>query len=308
MPISQPPGPVLTASVLLTPAQIATLGSVKVDAEPGVDGKFYNPIAMTVSWNGNAVPPGSNLEMLLLVAGQTVFSAGFAGDEDGAIRAQLNESSTALSLAAVLGQPMMLSSDGDIGVLGPVTSAAIPSGISGGQQYIVGDVQAVLSGTNDAAVTVIAVAAGGFGNAIGDIFAIAAGDGTATATAVTVDENGSVETLSLTTPGTGYITATNLASIAIGSGLGPTVDIIADPDTGLITGVVLSATGGTATAVEISAPGTWYKSASGASTVATTGIGLGLILDVTVALPGATGTAKVDILYTLNDPPPALPS
>lgn len=166
---------------------------------------------------------------------------------------------------------------------GPVSIAVVNAGGSG---YAVDDVLTIQAGGNDATVNVdtigpgpvstAVVNAGGSGYSFGDTLTIDGGNDDAIVTVDTVDASGAVTGLSLTSPGTGYSTASGQTTTG-GSGIGCTVDVTAV---------------GPVTAVSIVAGGSGYTDATGVTTAG--GFGAGCTVDVTAAIGGVLATSIID--------------
>lgn len=161
---------------------------------------------------------------------------------------------------------------------------------------------------------ILSINSGGSGYVVGDTGYIAGGNNNSTYIIDTVDGNGSVLTFTITDSGSLY-NDTQLYAQTINSGGQPGIGIqfyvnyIGDSGgivscilstMGSISSSILSATGGTVTAATISGTGYDYASGGGWSTTPTTGVGLGLVFDLTVDVP-SNGSLKVDLLYQIID-------
>ncbi len=184
---------------------------------------------------------------------------------------------------------------------GPVASSALQAGGSG---YAVNDTGTVTGGINDATYLVTAVNAtgNGTGYAANDTGTIATGDGNATYIVNTVDGFGGVTGMHITSPGTNYLTASNVATVdggvQPGVGVGLTLDITVTSPPGPITGFNLSAIG-VVTGYSLTNDGTLYNNGPAAAATGGTqpGSGTGLTLDLTVTsatMPTGIGGSTIE--------------
>jgi hypothetical protein len=170
---------------------------------------------------------------------------------------------------------------------GPIASSALQSG---GSDYAVNDTGTVTGGINDATYIVNTVNATGNGTdyAANDTGTITTGDGNATYIINTVGGSGQVTGMHITSPGTNYLTANNVATATGGAqpgvGTGLTLDITVTSPPGPITGFTLALVG-VVTGYTLTNPGTLYNNGANAATAdggAQPGSGSGLTLNLTV--------------------------
>ncbi len=169
------------------------------------------------------------------------------------------------------------------GIIGLIRNpgADNPAHISGGKNFIAGDVLTVSGGNNDAQVTVLTVStagavdtatingAGGSGYVLNDTFEIGGAGNNTALCKVTGVSLGAVTSFSVLNPGFGNIVATNLATTSIqGTGTGLVVDITnitggviltwefasdADHGTGYVSNTIYNLTGGSGTLAYLTA-------------------------------------------------------
>lgn len=184
---------------------------------------------------------------------------------------------------------------------GPIASSDISGG---GSSYAVGDTGTVTGGISDATyvITSVNMTGNGTGYAPNDTGTISTGNGDATYIINTVDGGGAVTGMHITTPGTNYLTALNVATATggaqPGAGTGLTLDITVASPPGPITGFTL-ATVGVVTGYTITNPGTLYNTGSAGTTSggAQPGTGIGFTLFLTVSsatMPTGIGGSAIE--------------